>query len=169
MLLYISSFRLMRSQSMFVRLVGQSRQARLSTYTCRYLNSGFFKYNLVFYWNLCKNIPWNNIVFIWFFRIMISRICVILNLVLWTSYSEAARILGVWPMPSLSHYSLGHKLLKELSIRGHNVTMISPYNPQENITNFTNIFLDDMVPTINGKLPLIKGVIIVDLIIFHSF
>ncbi|KAL3268644.1 hypothetical protein HHI36_007748 [Cryptolaemus montrouzieri] len=40
---------------------------------------------------------------------------------------ESARILGIFPTPSKSHYALGNVLLKELARRGHEVTMISPF------------------------------------------
>ncbi|XP_044753278.1 UDP-glycosyltransferase UGT5-like [Coccinella septempunctata] len=40
---------------------------------------------------------------------------------------ECAKILGVFPFPSKSHYAMGNSLLKELAIRGHEVTMIAAF------------------------------------------
>ncbi|XP_045473130.1 UDP-glycosyltransferase UGT5-like [Harmonia axyridis] len=40
---------------------------------------------------------------------------------------ESAKILGVFPFPSKSHYTMGNVLLKEMAKRGHEVTMIGYY------------------------------------------
>jgi hypothetical protein len=49
--------------------------------------------------------------------------------------AHSARILGVFPVASPSHYILGNSLLKGLAEKGHDVTMVSPYddeNPPKN-------------------------------------
>ncbi|XP_001654514.2 UDP-glucuronosyltransferase 2A3 [Aedes aegypti] len=49
--------------------------------------------------------------------------------------AHAARILGVFPTPSKSHWFLGSALMKELALDGHDVTDVSPFhltNPPEN-------------------------------------
>ncbi|XP_044754963.1 UDP-glycosyltransferase UGT5-like [Coccinella septempunctata] len=40
---------------------------------------------------------------------------------------HGAKILGVFPFPSKSHYAMGNSLLKELAKRGHEVTMIAGF------------------------------------------
>ncbi|CAH1108981.1 unnamed protein product [Psylliodes chrysocephalus] len=51
--------------------------------------------------------------------------------------SHGAKILGIFPMPAKSHYTLGNSLMRGLAEAGHDVTMISPHN--------------DKVPTRNGS------------------
>lgn len=41
-----------------------------------------------------------------------------------SSLSDAANILGVWPVASRSHYSLGLALFEELAVNGHNVSYL---------------------------------------------
>ncbi|KAK9890921.1 hypothetical protein WA026_012262 [Henosepilachna vigintioctopunctata] len=41
--------------------------------------------------------------------------------------AQGAKILGIFPVLSKSHYTVGNVLLKELARRGHDVTMISPF------------------------------------------
>ncbi|KAK4876033.1 hypothetical protein RN001_012455 [Aquatica leii] len=62
-------------------------------------------------------------------------ICWILRVVL------SARILGVYQVPSYSHFQLGDVLFKELARRGHDVTIISPYEEKEKTENFRTIVL----------------------------
>ena len=38
-----------------------------------------------------------------------------------TNHTDAARILGMFPTPSKSHWILGSALLKELALDGHEV------------------------------------------------
>lgn len=42
-------------------------------------------------------------------------------------FVNCAKILGVFPFPSKSHYHMGNFLLKELAKKGHEVTMIASY------------------------------------------
>ncbi|EAT37650.1 AAEL010381-PA [Aedes aegypti] len=63
--------------------------------------------------------------------------CFLLTLVTIISdnHADAARILGVFPTPSKSHWILGSSLLKELASDGHEVTDVSPFklsNPPAN-------------------------------------
>lgn len=41
-----------------------------------------------------------------------------------SSLTNAANILGIWPLASRSHYSLGLALFEELAVNGHNVSAI---------------------------------------------
>lgn len=66
--------------------------------------------------------------------------------------TNSARILGVFPTPSPSHYILGNALLKGLAERGHDVTMISPYsekNPPRN-GSYRDIVLTGFVEMFEG-------------------
>jgi len=42
--------------------------------------------------------------------------------------TQAARILGIFPTPSVSHQLLFQTIMKALAARGHQITVISP-NP----------------------------------------
>lgn len=60
---------------------------------------------------------------------------------------QSAKILGIFPMSSRSHYILGSSLLKGLAEHGHEVTMISPFeekNPPKNSV-FKNVVLTGFV------------------------
>lgn len=60
---------------------------------------------------------------------------------------RSAKILGIFPMSSRSHYILGSSLLKGLAEHGHEVTMISPFeekNPPKN-SIFKNVVLTGFV------------------------
>lgn len=45
------------------------------------------------------------------------------------------RILGVFPVPSKSHYYVGEALMQGLAERGHEVTLISPFQSSNPINN----------------------------------
>ena len=53
--------------------------------------------------------------------------CFPIIVVCFIQFSEAARILGVFPYPSKSHAILGQPLFVELAKRGHEVVFISPF------------------------------------------
>lgn len=57
-----------------------------------------------------------------------------------TQFSSEARILGIVPTPAYSHQYYFHPIWRELSLRGHNVTIITtdPLNAPEH-TNLTQI------------------------------
>jgi hypothetical protein len=52
---------------------------------------------------------------------------------------KGARILGLFPLPSHSHFAVPSALLKELANRGHQVTVYSPFPEKSPIPNYTNI------------------------------
>ncbi|KAF5289142.1 hypothetical protein FQR65_LT02032 [Abscondita terminalis] len=58
---------------------------------------------------------------------------------------ESAKILGVYPFTSYSHYSLGDTIFKELVKRGHEVTVITPFKEKKIIPNYTQILVDDFL------------------------
>lgn len=53
------------------------------------------------------------------------------------------RILGVFPVPSKSHYYIGHALMAGLANDGHAVTVISPFRLNKPISNYTEVFLEN--------------------------
>lgn len=69
-------------------------------------------------------------------------------LVLVNSY----RILGVLPTNSKSHYKVGNSLMRGLAKAGHNVTVISPYVPDNPIKNYRSIQVEDSDLHWPGKL-----------------
>jgi glucuronosyltransferase len=56
--------------------------------------------------------------------------------------ANAARILGLFPMPGRSHIAVNVALVKELAYRGHDVTVVSPYPENNTIPNYKDIVLD---------------------------
>lgn len=54
------------------------------------------------------------------------------------------RILGILPVPSKSHYYIGHNLLKGLAQQGHDVTVISPFKEEKPINNYKEVFLENV-------------------------
>ncbi|CAH0545938.1 unnamed protein product [Brassicogethes aeneus] len=59
---------------------------------------------------------------------------------------KSAKILGVFPMPSHSHYTLGITLMKELVSRGHEVTFISAFQQKNPIKNLREVSLKKAIP-----------------------
>ncbi|KAJ8954700.1 hypothetical protein NQ318_011393 [Aromia moschata] len=57
---------------------------------------------------------------------------------------EPARILGIFPTPAKSHFTLGFRLMKELADRGHEVTMVSPFPQEMPISNYSDIPVESM-------------------------
>lgn len=51
----------------------------------------------------------------------------LLVILIFISFINAAKILGLYPLPSKSHSILGQALFTELARRGHDVTFLSPY------------------------------------------
>ncbi|KAB0801400.1 hypothetical protein PPYR_05754 [Photinus pyralis] len=60
-----------------------------------------------------------------------------------TCVTNAAKILGIFHLPSYSHYQLGEVLLKELASRGHDVTVITPMEEKQKIKNIRTIYVDN--------------------------
>lgn len=83
-------------------------------------------------------------------------ICVFLALILRV---DSAKILGVFTVPSVSHQIVYQPIWKELSLRGHEVTVLSP-NPLNDpfLTNLTEIDLSFMYKKLDEfKEELSKG------------
>ncbi|KAJ8918833.1 hypothetical protein NQ315_011119 [Exocentrus adspersus] len=65
---------------------------------------------------------------------------------------KCSKILGVFPSPGYSQFILAEKLMTELARRGHEVTVISPYKPKENIKNYRSILVDGLIAATAGDL-----------------
>lgn len=55
---------------------------------------------------------------------------------------ESFRFLAILPVTSKSHYYIGHNLMKSLAEDGHDVTVISPFEANEPIKNYNEVFLE---------------------------
>ncbi|XP_013141069.1 PREDICTED: UDP-glucuronosyltransferase 2B19-like [Papilio polytes] len=78
---------------------------------------------------------------------MILRISVLYLLCVTLSFIESARILGVFPTPSISHQVVFRTLTHELARRGHEVVVITtdPVHPKEKVPeNLTEIDVHDL-------------------------
>lgn len=53
------------------------------------------------------------------------------------------RILGVFPIPSKSHYYVGQALMQGLAEHGNDVTVISPFKEKKPIKNYNEIFIEN--------------------------
>lgn len=65
---------------------------------------------------------------------------------------EGARILGVFPGATYSHFILGHTLMKELASRGHEVTVMSPFPQKTPIKNYKDVDLSELLKEYEGML-----------------
>lgn len=73
-----------------------------------------------------------------------------LLIVLWLSVTilgicDGSKILGIFPVPSKSHYIIGEALLRGLAEKGHDVTMISPYTLDKPMKNYTDIVVNEVL------------------------
>lgn len=57
-------------------------------------------------------------------------------------HSSGYNILGIFPVATPSHYSIGHALLKALAEEGHEVTMIGPFEQKNPIKNYNQVYLE---------------------------
>ncbi|KAK7788697.1 hypothetical protein R5R35_012811 [Gryllus longicercus] len=72
---------------------------------------------------------------------LIARLpLLLLALGLWLpAPTHAARILGIFPTPSISHQLPYQAVMKELALRGHQITVISPDPLKEPVANYTDV------------------------------
>lgn len=69
--------------------------------------------------------------------------CVVILVLLLAENSENARILGIFPTPSISHQIVFHALMKDLAARGHHLTVLTTDSLKINNPNVTEINLHD--------------------------
>lgn len=63
---------------------------------------------------------------------------------------EGAKILGIFPIPSYSHYQMGDRILKELARKEHEVTVITPYTEKIPVKNFKTVVLTGLVEDVES-------------------
>ncbi|KAJ8961044.1 hypothetical protein NQ314_005973, partial [Rhamnusium bicolor] len=66
---------------------------------------------------------------------------------------EPAKILGIFPTPAASHFTLGFRLMKELADRGHEVTVVNPFPQKTPINNYTDIPVESMNDALFEYMP----------------
>ncbi|XP_065220396.1 UDP-glucosyltransferase 2-like isoform X2 [Planococcus citri] len=59
--------------------------------------------------------------------------------------AESAKILGIFPIQSRSHHSINQPIVKGLAYKGHQVTVISPFKSNDNVPNYREILLSQIV------------------------
>jgi len=64
---------------------------------------------------------------------------------------ESYKILGVFPMPSKSHYILASSSMKHLLANGHEVTLVSGYMDKNKHPKMTEVILDGLVESFKKK------------------
>lgn len=68
-------------------------------------------------------------------------ICAAVALLTWFHCGDGLKILGVFPMASHSHYTIGFRVMKELADRGHEVTFVSAFPQKNPVKNLKDISL----------------------------
>jgi glucuronosyltransferase len=79
-------------------------------------------------------------------------LCYLLLALLLVTGSHGARILGVFPLLSMSHMIVPRTLLLELASRGHQVTEVTPILESKVVPNYTQIEVTaDFVKSTGGN------------------
>nr|XP_023025422.1 UDP-glucuronosyltransferase 2C1-like [Leptinotarsa decemlineata] len=60
------------------------------------------------------------------------------------SFVHGAKILGVFPVHSGSHFTLGFSLMRELAYKGHEVTFINSFPQKEPIRNLRDVSVEEI-------------------------
>lgn len=79
--------------------------------------------------------------------------CVLFVLCVCASLADSARVLGVFPFGSASHYLAFEPLMLELARRGHNVTVYSPFPQKTKVPNFTDVSFQESIKIMANALP----------------
>ncbi|XP_001870893.2 UDP-glycosyltransferase UGT5 [Culex quinquefasciatus] len=72
------------------------------------------------------------------------RLLVVFGVLLMGGFSQGSRILAVFPSTSKTNYIFGQVLFEELAARGHQITVISPFEVQYDSEHVTQIKLTGM-------------------------
>ncbi|CAH1153876.1 unnamed protein product [Phaedon cochleariae] len=62
--------------------------------------------------------------------------------------TQSAKILGIFPIPSRNHFVTGSRLMRELANRGHQVTVVSPFEETGTQGNYTGIHIGNTIPVL---------------------
>lgn len=68
-----------------------------------------------------------------------------------SSVGRSSKILGVFPSPGYSQFILAERLMTELANRGHEVTVICPFQPKKPVKNYKTILVDGMLEEFRCK------------------
>lgn len=68
---------------------------------------------------------------------------------------ESSKILGIFPSPGYSQFILAERLMTELANRGHELTVICPFQPKNPVKGYKTILVDDMLEEFQCKSILI--------------
>lgn len=58
---------------------------------------------------------------------------------------DGAKVLGVLPFGTKSHFAIGHAIVKALVDAGHEATVISPYPMKKPMKNYRDISTADVI------------------------
>lgn len=70
----------------------------------------------------------------------------ILILIVWINCSVSLNILGIFPVPGKSHYTVGEEILKSLAEKGHKIDVITHFPQKIKIPNYTDISIAGSTP-----------------------
>lgn len=59
--------------------------------------------------------------------------------------ADSAKILAVFPVPAKSHYAIGEATMRALNEAGHEVTMISAFEPKKPMKNYRQITIENLI------------------------
>ena len=101
---------------------------------------------------------------------LVVVLCVCLSM----ADTDSARVLGVFPFGSASHYLAFEPLLTELAHRGHNVTVYGLFPQKIKVPNFTDISLRNSVKLLHDSFIFHKYQehqhnVLSEFRLFHSF
>lgn len=65
--------------------------------------------------------------------------------------TSGLKILGFFPVPGRSHYILGSSLMKGLAVKGHDVTVISPFGEAKPLKNYKDVILTGLLEYYNKQ------------------
>lgn len=78
------------------------------------------------------------------FKTFAKMKAILILFVLTFSITNSYKILGIFPFGSKSHYAIGEATLRALNEAGHEVTMISVFEPKKPIKNYRQIKIADV-------------------------
>ena len=66
------------------------------------------------------------------------------------NFSDAAKILAIFPFPGPSQYILVQPYLKNLAKRGHEVTVINAFPQKSAVNNYRDIYVPEVLQYVGG-------------------
>lgn len=71
-----------------------------------------------------------------------SIVYYLMFLLLQSQTSDSLNILGIFPHPAISHFKVFQPLLRELAVRGHDVSVVSHFPNNDVSENYHDFTLD---------------------------